>query len=62
MKTGNLTTFKSKLNKKQLKKMGKNLTNEDKKELVISNIYGFMDSDSRVTKKEIREELEKFYG
>ena len=57
-----LKDYKSEIDIKKLKQSGKNMSSSEKKEHVISNIFGLMDSDSQVTKEEIREELEKFYG
>ncbi len=54
----NLKAVSISLNSKQLKKM----TREQKKEQVISNIYGLMDYDSTVTKEEIRKALDSFCG
>ena len=62
MKIGNLTSYKSNLSKEELKKITKKMTKDERRELTISNIYGLMDSESHVTKKEIRKDLEKFYG
>ena len=62
MKMGNLEDYKSNLNDSKLKIIKRQMTKKEKKEQVVSNIYGLMDSDSQVTKEEIEEELKKFYG
>ncbi len=56
-----LKPYKSGITKEDVKKLSENETKEQRKETMISNIYGLMDSDSTVTKEEIRKELENFY-
>ncbi len=62
MKIGNLKEYKSNIDIAKIQEIEKNLTPEEKKELVVSNIWGLMDYDSKVTKDEIRKSLDNFCG
>jgi len=62
MNTKELKKYRSNIDVERIKQHSKNLTPEQRKEAIVSNIYGLMDSDSKVTKQEIREELAKFYS
>ena len=50
MKIGNLKEYKSGIDITKFQDIEKNMTPEQKREQVVSNIYGLMDYDSKVTK------------
>ncbi len=62
MDINDLKSYKSKIDRNKLEIAANNMSAEEKKEQIISNIFGLMGSRSQVTKEEIREELKKFYG
>ncbi len=61
MNTKRLSDYKSSIDVDTIKRKRAQMTPAERREQMVSGVFGLLDSKSEVTKEEIREEIERIY-
>lgn len=61
MNTKKLSAYKSNIDVDAIKQARARMTPEERRQQMVSGVFGLLDSESEVTKEEIRQEIERMY-